>query len=179
MVKFGKFSGVKRLRCCVFGAVWTSPSSLTTIPNLSKHICVLHNDAATKGYLHNKMHHDAVFWYVWKNLVLFVVAVVVFFPPLPLFFWQMFGDLMFFFSGYQVKGAYILVCLFAARQMSGLLRMPWSFWGAVGFSTAAIYWHCFSNCSQDLVMSTNRQEGFEQIIHIARITEIDLDCFSK
>jgi hypothetical protein len=67
----------------------------------------------------------------------------------------------------------------AARQMSGLLRMPWSFWGAVGFSTAAIYWHCFADCCRGLVMSTNRQEGFEQIIHIARITEIDLDCFSK
>jgi hypothetical protein len=121
MVKFGKFSSVERLRCFVFGAVWTSPSSLTTIPNLSKHICVLHNDAATKGYLHNKMHHDAVFWYVWKNLGFFLLLLLVFFfplsPPLPLFFWQMFGDLMFFFSGYQVKGAYILVCLFAARQI--------------------------------------------------------------
>jgi hypothetical protein len=79
------------------------------------------------------MHHDAVFWYVWKNLVLFVVAVVVFLPPLPLFFWQMFGDLMFFFSGYQVKGAYILVCLFAARQMSGLLKDAMVFLGGCGF----------------------------------------------
>ncbi len=117
-----------------------------------------------------------------KTLFFFVVAVVVYFPPpppLPLFFWQMFGVLIFFFSGYQVEGAYILVCLFAARHMSGLLRMPWSFWVAVGFSTAAIYWHCFADCSQGLVMSTNRQEGFEQIIHIVRITEIDLDCFSK
>ncbi len=83
MVKFGKFSSVKRLRCCVFGAAWTSPSSLPTIPNLSKYICVLHNDAATKGYLNNKMHHDAVFWYVWKNLVFLLLLLLFFFPPPP------------------------------------------------------------------------------------------------